>query len=516
MAVFVSLLLAPAHAQTRRAPAPPSLRARLDSIFDRPTLANAFAGVTVADASTGTVLYSRNAAKSFMPASNAKLYTTAAALDLFGAGFRFVTTLHAMGPVDGGTLRGDLVLRGAGDPTLGAAYFADKDKTDRLAAFRAFADSLRARGILRIEGAIVGDDDVYDDVPLGYAWSWDDIPFYYSAELSGLSFYDNTVDLTIRPGDTVGAPGTLTWEPFNTDYVSFINRTVTRPAGSGVREGYARPLESNTITLTSQVGRDTRDPETLTVHNPTRYAAYLLRTVLMNAGIAVTGDALDADDRTTKPDYATATPVASWRSEPLGRIVEGVNKESLNLWADELLKLIGTRAQGPRPTEGEPLGSHERGLKVAQPVWARMGVDTVGTKLVDGSGLSRLDLVTPASTVALLRAMHRHADPAVRTAFRASLPIGGVDGTLENRFRGTARHGQRARQDRLARRRVQPLGLRDDAGRTRARLLDHGEPLHVRVVCRPGRAGRRGERARWPQLTFSVRAASAAPPALFA
>ncbi|HYE57293.1 MAG TPA: D-alanyl-D-alanine carboxypeptidase/D-alanyl-D-alanine-endopeptidase, partial [Rhodothermales bacterium] len=390
-------------------------------------------------------LYARNAQRSFMPASNAKLYTTAAALDLYGTEFRFTTTLYAAGPVEGGTLRGDLVLRGGGDPTLGGAYFSEQDSSDRLAAFRAFADSLRARGITRIEGAIVGDDDVYDDVPLGYAWSWDDIPYYYSAEMSGLSFFDNTVDLTIAPGE-MGQPGVLSWEPLNTPYVSFINRTETREAGFGVREGYARPMESNTITLTSRFGRDTRDPETLTVHNPTRYAAFVLRSVLQAAGITVTGDAEDLDDRTTKPDYGTATRVASWRSAPMARIVEGVNKESINLWADLLLKHIGTHAAGPRATERMPMGSHERGLAVAKRVWARMGVDTVRTELVDGSGLSRLDLVNPASTVALLRAMHRHPDAAVREAFRASLPIGGADGTLRNRFReGRANRNVRAK-----------------------------------------------------------------------
>jgi serine-type D-Ala-D-Ala carboxypeptidase/endopeptidase (penicillin-binding protein 4) len=432
------LLLFLVFATTASAQTTP-LRARLDSIFDRPALGNAFFGVYVADAATGTVVYARNAHRSFMPASNAKLYTTAAALDLLGADFRFTTTLHATGPVESGTLRGDLVLRGGGDPTLGGAYFAKQDRSNRLAPFRAFADSLRARGITRIEGAVVGDDDVHDDVPLGYAWSWDDIPYYYSAEMSGLSFYDNTVDLTIAPG-AVGAPGALSWEPLNTPYVSFINRTETREAGFGIREGYARPMTSNTITLTSRFGRDTRDPETLTVHNPTRYAAFVLKSVLEGAGITVTGDAEDLDDRTAKPDYGAATRVASWRSEPLARIAEGINKESLNLWADGLLKHLGTRAGAPAATERAPLGSHERGLAVARRAWARMGVDTVRSELVDGSGLSRLNLVTPASTVALLRAMHRHGDPAVRAAFRASLPVGGVDGTLKNRFKEGAAH----------------------------------------------------------------------------
>ncbi len=136
------------------------------------------------------------------------------------------------------------------------------------------------------------------------------------------------------------------------------------------------------------------------------------------------------------------TPVATWQSEPLGRIVEAVNKESINLYADVLLKLIGTRPGGPVATEDAPMGSHARGSAVArQRAWGPMGVDTAAVDLVDGSGLSRMDLITPASTTALLRAMHRHRDADVRRAFRESLPIGGVDGTLKNRFRDSAARG---------------------------------------------------------------------------
>ena len=423
-----------------------SLRARLDTIFDRPATANAFWGVSVADAATGEVLYRRNDARSFTPASNAKLYTTAAALDLFGTEYRFTTRVYADGPVEDGTLRGSLVVRGGGDPTLGGAYFADKDKTDRLAPFRAFADSLRARGVTRIEGDVIGDDDAFDDRALGDGWAWDDLNYYYSTELSGLNAYDNCVDVTIT-GTTPGQPGRVTWEPMQTSYVGFRNQTLTRGAGTGVRERYDRAMGSNDYVLGSRVGSDTRDLECLAVVNPTRFAASLVRDVLAASGIPVTGQPRDADEASTPPDYARMTPVATWRSEPLGRIAEAVNKESVNLYADLLLKLVGTLPGGPAATEDAPMGSHARGSAVArQRAWGPMGVDTAHVALVDGSGLSRMDLITPASTTALLRAMHRHRDPAVRRAFRESLPIGGLDGTLKNRFRdGDARANVRAK-----------------------------------------------------------------------
>lgn len=432
LALLAAALVPAAFAQTA------SLRTRLDGIFDRPATANAFWGVSIADASTGTVLYRRNADRSLVPASNMKLYTTAAALDLFGADHRFTTRLYTDGPVEGSTLRGNLVVRGGGDPALGGAYFADKDKTDRLAPFRAFADSLRARGITRVEGDVLGDDDVFDDLSLGYGWAWDDLNFYYSTEMSGLNAYDNCVDVTIA-GTSAGQPGRVTWEPLQTSYVSFVNRTLTRGAGTGVRERYERPLGSNDYVLASRVGSDTKDTECLAVANATRFAASLVRDVLAAEGIAVTGQGRDADERSSPLDYAAMTRVASWRSESMARLAEGVNKESINLYADVLLKAIGTLSGSPTATDDVPLGSHERGVRVAmRRVWGPMGVDTAHVSVVDGSGLSRMDLITANSTVALLRSMHRHRDAAVRRAFYESLPIGGVDGTLKNRYRDAA------------------------------------------------------------------------------
>lgn len=433
LALALAATLAPAaSAQTA------SLRTRLDAIFDRPATSNAFWGVSIADATTGEVLYRRNADRSLMPASNMKLYTTAAALDLFGADHRFTTRLYADGPVEGATLRGNLVVRGGGDPTLGGAYFADQDKTDRLAPFRAFADSLRARGITRIEGDVVGDDDVFDDLTLGYGWAWDDLNYYYSTEISGLSAYDNCVDVTIA-GTTPGQPGRVTWEPLQTDYVSFVNRTLTRGAGTGVRERYERPLGSNAYVLASRVGSDTRDTECLAVSNATRFAASLVRDVLAAEGIAVSGEDRDADEQPGALDYDRMTRVATWRSVPMDRIAEAVNKESVNLYADALLKAVGTLPGAPAATDDDPLGSHARGVAVAtRRVWGPMGVDTAHVSIVDGSGLSRMDLVTANSTVALLRAMNRHRDAAVRRAFYESLPVGGVDGTLRNRYRDAA------------------------------------------------------------------------------
>lgn len=445
-------IAAPARAQ-RRPPRPAAdasaapLGARIDSILDRPAFENGFWGALVEDAATGRVLYARHAGKSFVPASNAKLYTTATALDAFGADYRFTTHLYADGEMNGATLRGDLVVRGSGDPTFGKRHENGRvvEGADPLVVFRAWADSLRALGVRRIEGRIVGDDNLFDDVPLGNGWTWDDEPYYYSAELSALSFNDNTVDVLIE-GTRPGEPARVSWTPASTDYVTVVNRTLTLGAGSPVKEGYARARGGNTLTLTTTLGADKRDPESLTVSNPTRYFAHVLRETLVRAGIEVTGEAADADEVGMTPDYAAMRPVASHTSPPMGEVVAAVNKPSNNLYAELLLKLVGTRAGGPAPTEDAPMGSHARGLAISRAFYARAGLDTLRLQLLDGSGLARADLVTPEMTVALLRYMRAHPSPAVRAAYVSSLPIGGVDGSLRNRLReGRARGNVRAK-----------------------------------------------------------------------
>ncbi len=416
-----------------------TLGVTLDSLFDAPAFENAFWGVSVQDAATGEVLYARNPRKSFVPASNTKLYTTAAALDRLGADFTFVTRVYADGPITNGTLKGNVVVRGSGDPVIGGR-FNDGDRTE---TFRAWARDLRARGITRITGDIVGDDDLFDDVPLGYGWNWDDETYWYSAQLSALSFNDNCVDVAIK-GLRTGAPARVTWEPGNTQYVQMINETETRAPGFGIDEGYDRARGTNRIVLTTEVGRGTTDYESLSVENPTLYFAYVLRDVLRDEGIRVEGDASDVDDRDAKPDYEKLQEITAHTSPPLSDIVSVVNKESQNLYADLLLKTLG--AQEADVDAELEMGSHARGWAVAAQTFAQAGIDTSRIHLVDGSGLSRGNWITPEMSVALLRYFHRHPDAAVRKAFYDSLPIGGIDGTLRSRFRsGVARENVHAK-----------------------------------------------------------------------
>ena len=203
---------------------------------------NAIWGVKIIDLSSNDVIFEQNAATSLMPASNAKLYTTGAALDLLGPDFRYETKIYSDGPIEDGVLRGNLFIRGSGDPTIGERY-AEGDPSEVL---ENWALALRNLGIKQIEGDIIGDDDLFDDLLLGYGWSWDDEPYYYSAEISALSFYDNSIRI-IMEGQEIGRPATLRWEPFNTSYVDVENRSLTVHPDSSDDIDFVRARNFNTI-----------------------------------------------------------------------------------------------------------------------------------------------------------------------------------------------------------------------------------------------------------------------------
>ncbi len=415
---------------------PRQLRNAIDDILEEEQFQNATWAVFITDLLDDKVLYRHNENRSFIPASNTKLFTTGAALDQLGPEFRYETRLFIDGPIADGVLEGNVIVRGSGDPVIGGR-FNDGDLTQ---TFREWAQALRDSGVQSVAGDIIGDDDVFDDIPLGYGWSWDDEPFWYSAEISGLSFNDNCVDFSIearRPG----MPGTISWEPFGTSYISVVNASVTIDADSSLQEGYFRKRGTNAFRIYSEVPAGRVDRESLTVTNPTLYFVHVLRETLLSSGISVIGRPVDVDDLSIKPDLSSGSMrlIATHRSEPLKDIVRILNKRSQNLYAEQLLRTLGVLNPVEDP-ELEP-GSAEMGIARAMDTFVAAGVDTSRIQLVDGSGLSRMNLVTAEMTSALLGYMYHHADDSTKSTFIRSLPIGGIDGTLEFRFTEGAAHG---------------------------------------------------------------------------
>lgn len=409
-----------------------ALRDSLNAILEDAGTPNALWAVRVVRTGDGHVLYDRNGYTSFIPASNTKLYTTAAALDVLGPDFRYETSLLATGQVVDGVLKGSLIVRGSGDPVIGGR-FTDGDLTR---TFREWAAALRSAGITRIDGDVIGDDDVFDDVPLGYSWSWDDEPFWYSAEIGALSFNDNCIDFSLQ-GITPGEPAALSWEPAMTSYASVVNASVTTGPDTSIDEGYERTRDGNVYRLFSTVPAGRTDNESLTVRNPTLYFVHVLRETLLSEGIPVTGSPKDIDDLSIKPADDAVRVIATHASEPLSDIIHVINKRSQNLYAEQLLKTMGiTRAAA----EGRGASARD-GVEASQAFFGTARIDTTHLQLVDGSGLSRLNLVTADMTTDLLQYMAHRPDTSLYGLWRASLPIAGVDGTLQYRMRGTPAQG---------------------------------------------------------------------------
>lgn len=426
------LLAVPLHAQPATDLSLDAVSERIDAVLQRDAYVGASWGIAVTDVNTGEVLYTHNAEKNFVPASNAKLLTSAAALEHLGPDYRYRTRVYVDGPVRDGTLEGNLIVRGSGDPTLGSSE-GDAPPT---AVFRAWADSLRARGIRHIAGDVVGDDDFIDDTPLGYGWSWDDAPYGYAAEIGGLVFHDNTVELRIE-GRQPGMPGRLEWMPGNTEYVSVQNRTRTVRGLRRVDESYQRQRGTNEILAATQLPPGATEREAITVTNPTLFFTHVLRDVLLDKGISVQGRPVDVDAIPIKPSYTAEAMqrVATHVSPPLRRIAAQLNAESLNLYAEQVLRTLGT---APLPNAPPDLasGTSARGAFAVRSTLARAGVDTSHVTIADGSGLSRYNLVSADALVRLLQYMWAHPDTTMRDAFYESLPVGGKNGTLSYRFRG--------------------------------------------------------------------------------
>ena len=435
--LLVGLLFGPASTRAQAPPTPSAQERLADAVTDTigtETFRGALWGIRVVNLRTGEVLHSRNAEHFFVPASNVKLLTTAAGLAQLGPDYRYSTSVYVDGAVEDETLQGNLIVRGAGDPTIGG-YEQRRDPTQ---VFRRWADSLRARGITRIDGNIVGDDSRLDETPLGHGWSWSDIPYAYAAEIGGLVFNENTVDLQAE-GREVGQPARLSWDPFRTDYVTVVNRSETVSYRKEEDEEYERRMGTNTIHVKSRIHPNGRDAESLTVSNPTLYFVDTLREVLLQEGISIDGRAADLDETAlnVRYDSPAVRRVASYTSPPLSDIAQTLNHQSQNLYAEQLLRTLAVEVP-PDTDEDLSPGSSALGVKAVRETLVEAGVDTSRIQLADGSGLSRQNLVRPTSLVKLLRHMWDHPDPGVRAAFYDSLPRGGRDGTLKYRFQGAA------------------------------------------------------------------------------
>jgi D-alanyl-D-alanine carboxypeptidase/D-alanyl-D-alanine-endopeptidase (penicillin-binding protein 4) len=383
--------------------------------------------VDVRSLETGEHLYSLNADRLMMPASNLKILTLAAAAETLGWDYRFTTTLEARGPIAGGVLRGDLVVRSTGDPTINARNGRAN------AVFQEWIVALKAAGITAVDGRIIGDDQAFVDEGIGAGWAWDYFQYGYAAPVGALEYNEDTATLLVSPGVAPGAPPILSLSPGSG--FTLLNRAVTGAPESTDTISYRRPLDRSAIEVTGSVPAGTPTAELhVAVVNPTVFFVQSLKDALLAAGIPVAGPAVDLDDiaaelQLTPP--ADAQVVACSESPPLREIATVLMKFSQNLYAETLLKAMGAAHGG--------LGTAEGGRMVIRSVLDGWGVPRDAYTMYDGSGLSRYDYVTAGTLTTVLDRMYR--DPRHRDAFLATLPVAGKDGTLASRLDRTRAGG---------------------------------------------------------------------------
>ncbi len=401
-----------------------SLQRDLDGLFHATAFSNAIWGVLVRSLDNGQTLYALNPGTLLMPASNMKLVTMSTAAETLGWDFHFETRVLATGPVEEGVLKGDLVIVGSGDPSIGARGESTK-------VFETWAEALKDQGISAIEGRIIGDDNALDDEGLGQGWAWDYLSAGYATPSSALEFNEDLIQVVVKPGQAQGDPVSIEIRPAGSG-MTVLNRVVTGPKESGVDFDIERLPGSVVLRVTGSVPAGRADiVRAASVDNPTAFFVGVLKAVLVSRGITVAGEALDIDELASPPDASNARVVLTHASSPLAEIGKVMLKVSQNLYADTLLKVVGR-------ADGVP-GSAQSGRKVVNRVLEGWGVAPNRYVQVDGSGLSRYNFLTAEVLATILTHMSR--DDRLREAFVDALPVAGKDGTLASRMKGTLAEG---------------------------------------------------------------------------
>ena len=380
--------------------------------------ARARIGVHVVALRSGRVIYRRNATDSFIPASNEKLITAAAALDALGEDYFFQTDVYADGPVADGVLRGDLVLRGGGDPTIGGRY----DDEDAMTILKRWAGVLKDKGIRRVSGDVVADDTFFDRVYYHPDWSDAQAWKWYFPTTSALSINDNCVTIAVKPGAGAGDPALLSLSPSSAP-VALSDQCKTSSTRHAI--WFARDPDSATIRVGGYVKLGSSGySDVVTVPVPPLYAAFAFRQALQESGIAVDGGA-----RLIRPGETYRTPGAEplcVRRTSLVSVLRTMLQHSHNHYAEQVLKTVGAEASGA--------GTWAAGAARAAALLRRMGFGDGEFTIADGSGLSRKDRSTPALLASLLMRM---ANGEHGPTFESLLAVPGEEGTLHNRLDGS-------------------------------------------------------------------------------
>ena len=419
--------------------------AQVQQLIDQAKWESALWGIHIVSLKDGRVLFSSNARKRFLPASNMKLLIGAAALDTVGPDFRFETSIYGEGVIDThGRLLGNLVIAGRGDPNLeGRIYdpqYEELTPQDIPASMAQTATQLADRGVKLIVGDVIADETLFLHEPHDPSWALEDMLWSYSAPVSSLAVSENWFQLEVLPAETEGGPAFIRPVPTETGFV-LVNQVKTVSQTRQPWMGIDRNEVGNRVTVRGEIPlRHAGLKYNLAALDGGVFGGQLLRLALAQRGIGVTGNvktrqlteldtleqgktSIDAAKR-LQSVHREEQRLASIKTQPLSESLKIMMKASNNLYAEMMLRNLGAWTTG--------LGSVNTGTAAVETFLEKTGTPRNGVSLNDGSGLSRKNLITPESVVRVLQYMDLHPR---REVFLDLLPVAGRDGTLRTRMK---------------------------------------------------------------------------------
>ncbi|MBI4548023.1 MAG: D-alanyl-D-alanine carboxypeptidase/D-alanyl-D-alanine-endopeptidase [Ignavibacteriae bacterium] len=382
------------------------LQSAIDAILEDTLLALCFIGVKIVSLDDDQVLYAKNSNKLFHPASNMKLLTSATALNLLDKGFQFRTSVYADPEIDHGVLKGNVYIKGSGDPLL---ITNDLDSLAR---------SIASYGINTIAGDLVGDVSYFDTLYWGSGWMWDDEPEPYEAFISPLTVNSNAIQVSVVPGKKIGNTVDVFLNPSIQSF-TINNQGITSLDTLMPELTVTRIRGENTITVRGRVPPKSDTVKSiLSVWKPELYFLELFKQKLIEHGITVKGG--------IRLGSTEGLQFLGSISHPLDSVLHQINKPSDNLAAENTLKTIAAELQGSP-------GTAAMGLSIMKEYLTRIGIDTAKMILADGSGVSFYNAISPDAIIQLLQEQYWNKHTFQR--FLESLPIAGIDGTLNNRMK---------------------------------------------------------------------------------
>src|SRR5437588_10872769 len=441
----ISAQPAPSRATSTNARIAPAtlaeLQSRIEEIVKQPALEPGFFAVKIVSLDSGQVIFEQSANKFVRPASNMKLYTVATAFDRLTPEYHFITSVYAKERLEDGKLKGDLIVYGRGDPSIAARF----NNGDYFKGINDLADRIVAAGVKRIKGDLVGEESYFNGTPVGSGWEWEDLTWSYGAQLSALTINDHAIDLTVKPGESVGFPVVITTGPPATSFMTIANHAVTSARGSRNDLHIYRGLGANTLEISGSLPLgDTGFIGGVAVPDSALAFVSMLRDALVKRDVKIDRRVRTVNARSggsivpNSPAGLMPIEIAGLQSPPFSIIAAHTLKPSQNQYTELILRTLGKTQPANPVDESRARDNENSGLGVVTSFLRGAGVGESEIALNDGSGLSRNDLISANTTVQLLTFMTKHR---YFSQFRDALPIAGVEGTLRTRMRGTPAEG---------------------------------------------------------------------------